>query len=440
MHSINRRSLAGGVIGTFVEWYDFVLYGLTAPVLAAHFFPKSVPTAALLGTFAIYAISYFARPLGGIVFGLLGDRTGRVNTLSTTVLLMGGATFATGLLPYFEHVGIAAPALLLACRVLQGFSAGGETSGGFTYVIECAPKHRRALWVSIGICAAVLPAVLVSLTILLVKTVTGPDNYFEWAWRLPFLFGGLLSLVGLWLRRSLEDSAEFTHAVSQRDRSNGPRHRIKASTTLTSTILIAVQAVSGPLLVSYMYSYLTQVVKLNASTAMETNMAAVLLLVLALPCFGALSDRVGRKPMMLAGSLWLLLTAYPAMTLVSSGTVWNAFAGQALIAIGHAMFGAGGFVAVLELLPTSVRYTGHAIAYNIAYAIFGGTAPLVFQTLVATLGTPSAPSYYVIGIAALAIVVIRFTPETRHVHLRDAVDDAPFRDQLSNKDPMHVGR
>ncbi|MDR6478879.1 MHS family proline/betaine transporter-like MFS transporter [Burkholderia sp. OAS925] len=440
MHRANRRSLAGGVIGTFVEWYDFVIYGLSAPVLAAHFFPKSVPTAALLGTFAIYAISYFARPLGGIVFGVVGDRIGRVNTLSTTVLLMGGATFGTGLLPYYEQVGIAAPVMLLACRVLQGFSAGGETSGGFTYVIECAPKHRRGLWVSFGICAAVLPAVLVSLTILLVKAVIGSDDYFEWGWRLPFLCGGLLSLVGLWLRRSLQDSDEFALAAFQRIRGVGPRHRIKASTTLVSTILIAVQAVSGPLLVSYMYSYLTQVSKLSASTAMKTNIAAVLLLVIALPCFGALSDRIGRKAMMVCGGFWLVLTAYPAMSLVSSGTVWSAFAGQALIAIGHAMFGAGGFVAVLELLPTSVRYTGHAISYNMAYAIFGGTAPIVFQTLVTTVGTPTAPSYYVIAIAALALIVIRFTPETQNVHLRDAVEAESQTDNRPGKGPVHVSQ
>jgi MFS transporter, MHS family, proline/betaine transporter len=423
MTPTSRRSLAGGVVGTFVEWYDFVIYGLSAPALAVHFFPKSIPTAALLGTFAIYALAYFARPLGGLVFGLIGDRMGRINTLSTTVLLMGGATVATGLLPDFEHIGIAAPALLVVCRLIQGFSSGGETSGGFTYIIECAPQDRRALWISTGVCAAFLPAVLVSVTVLGVTALVGKDAYADWGWRVPFLGGGLLSVVGLWLRRSLDDSPEFKDAAHERATKGAKlAHRLNLSTTLMGTLLIAVQAVSGPLLVGYMFTFLVQEGKLSASAAMHTNMAAVLLLVVLLPIFGAVSDRVGRKPMMFGGTVWLLTTVYPALKLAASGTVWGAFAGQALIAISHAMFAAGGFVAILELFPTSVRYTGHAIAYNAAFAFFGGTAPLVSHALVVGMGSPIAPAYYIMVIAALALVVIRFTPETRHVHLRDAID------------------
>jgi MFS transporter, MHS family, proline/betaine transporter len=434
------RNLAGGVIGMFVEWYDFVIYGLSAPALAAHFFPKSVPTAALLGTFAIYAIAYFARPLGGLVFGFIGDRTGRINVMSTTVLLMGGATVATGLLPGFEQIGIAAPALLVVCRLIQGFSSGGETSGGFTYIIECAPHNRRALWVSTAVCTAFLSALLVSLTILGVIALVGNDAYTRWAWRVPFLGGGLLSVVGLWLRRSLEDSREFKEATQERN-IGGTRsaHRLSILTTLKSTLLIAVQAVSGPLLVGYMFTFLIRVGKMSNSAAMHTNMAAVLLLVALLPVFGVLSDRVGRKPLMFGGALWLFVFVYPAMKLAASGTVWGAFAGQAMIAISHAMFAAGGFVAILELFPTSVRYTGHAIAFNVSFAFFGGTAPLVSQAMVVGLGSPIAPAYYIMAIAALALIVIRFTPETRHVRLRNAVIADRDAGAVARADALVIG-
>ncbi|WP_063900241.1 MFS transporter [Burkholderia pseudomultivorans] len=439
MTATSRRSLTGGVIGTFVEWYDFVIYGLSAPALAAHFFPKSASTTALLGTFAIYAIAYFARPLGGLVFGLIGDRMGRINTLSTTVLLMGGATVATGLLPDFGQIGITATVLLVICRLIQGFSSGGETSGGYTYIIECAPSDRRALWVSTGICAAFLPAVLVSLTILGVTAAVGKEAYSEWGWRVPFLGGGVLSVVGLWLRRSLEDSTEFNDAARERAiTGTQSKHRLSLMTILTGVLLIAVQAVSGPLLVGYMFTFLIQVGKLSSGAAMYTNLAAILLVVALLPAFGVLSDRIGRKPMMFGGTLWLLITVYPAMKLAASGTIWGAFVGQALIAISHAMFAAGGFVAILELFPTSVRYTGHAVAYNVAFALFGGTSPLVSHALVVAMDSPIAPAYYVMAIAALALVVIRFTPETRHVHLRNAVAADDNLNALSGTDTVRI--
>lgn len=423
MANTSRRSLAGGIIGTFVEWYDFIIYGFSAPALAAHFFPKSVPATAMLGTLAIYGLAYFARPLGGLVFGLIGDRTGRVNTLSTTVLLMGAATVLTGLLPSYEQIGIAAPVLLVVCRLLQGFSSGGETSGGYTYIIESAPKDRRALWVSTAICAAFLPAVLVSFTILGVTALVGKEAYNDWGWRVPFLGGGLLAGVGFWLRSSLEDSMEFKEAAQERVVSIvGSAPRLNIARTFMGMLLIAVQAVSGPLLVGYMFTFLVQVGGLNTNVAMYTNMAAIVLLVVLLPIFGVMSDRFGRKPLMFGGALWLLVTIYPALKLAASGTVWGAFTGQALIAISHAMFAAGGFVTVLEIFPTSVRYTGHAIAYNIGFALFGGTTPLIAQALVSSTGSPIAPAYYVMSIAALALFVIRFTPETRNVQLRHALE------------------
>ncbi|KAA0919915.1 MHS family MFS transporter [Dietzia sp. ANT_WB102] len=418
-----RRRLVGGVVGTFVEWYDFLIYGLSAPILAYHFFPNTNPTAALLGTFAIYAVAFFIRPLGGVFFGRLGDRIGRIQILAATILLMGAATLATGLLPTYASVGIAAPILLLLCRLAQGFSAGGETSGGLSYVLESAPSDRRARWVSIGVAASFLPVVLGGMLILSLRTFLGDDAYTNWAWRLPFVLGGVLAVVGLWLRSKLDDPEEFTDAAAAKAASDEPVARAKPllGVTVTVMLLVAVQAVGAYLLNSYMYTYMVQITEMSPTTALITNSLAVLTIVVLLPVFATICDTRGRKPMMMAGAVWLLVLAYPALALVGTGTFGGALAGQLLIAIGVAVFASGGFVVMLELFPTAIRFTGHAVAYSLGYAIFGGTTPLIAASLVESTGSSMAPAYYVMAIAALGVVTVLKVPETSRVRLRDGL-------------------
>ncbi|MFJ6131593.1 MFS transporter [Janibacter terrae] len=425
-----RRRLLGGVVGTFVEWYDFLIYGLSAPILALHFFPDTNPTAALLGTFAIYAIAFFIRPLGGVFFGYLGDRVGRIQILAATILLMGAATLATGLLPTYASIGIAAPVLLLVCRLAQGFSAGGETSGGLSYILESAPDDRRARWVGIGVASSFLPVVLGGMFILALRTFLGEAAYTDWAWRLPFVLGGVLAVIGLWIRRRLDDPEEFVEAAAEKRASAEPVARAKPvlGVTIMVILLVAVQAVGAYLLNGYMYSYMVGTAEMDPTTALLTNSLAVLTIVVLLPVLGAVCDIRGRKPMMMAGAIWLLVLAYPALALVDTATFAGALVGQLLIAIGVAVFASGGFVVMLELFPTAMRFTGHAIAYSLGYAIFGGTTPLIAASLVESTGSSMAPAFYVMAIAALGILTVLRTPETRDVRLRDAVaGDATLR-------------
>ena len=430
--STARRRLVGGVVGTFVEWYDFLIYGLSAPILALHFFPGTNPTAALLGTFAIYAIAFFIRPLGGVFFGYLGDRMGRINILAATILMMGAATVLTGLLPTYAAVGIAAPILLLVCA-WPGFSAGGETSGGLSYIVESAPADRRGRWVAIGVASSFLPVVLGALFILGLRTGLGEQAYTDWAWRLPFILGGVLAVVGLWIRRRLDDPEEFTQAVAEKPVRNPIRAAARSSyrALITVVLLVAVQAVGAYLLNGYMYTYLINVVKLDSASALTSNSLSVITIVILLPVFGALADKIGRKPLMAAGAVWLLALAYPALKLAGTATLAGALAGQVLIAVGVSLFAAGGFVTMLELFPTAFRFTGHAIAYSLGYAVFGGTTPLIAASLVSGTGSAMAPAFYVMAIAVLGIAVVTRTPETRDVRLRDASvedDDHPAPD------------
>ncbi|MGX1856577.1 MFS transporter [Dietzia sp. NPDC055340] len=437
--STARRRLLGGVVGTFVEWYDFLIYGLSAPVLALHFFPSSNPTAALLGTFAIYAVSFFIRPLGGIFFGRLGDRIGRIRILAATILLMGAATFAIAVLPTYASIGIAAPALLLLCRLLQGFSAGGETSGGLSYILESAPSDRRARWVAIGVASSFLPVVLGGMFILGLRGVFGDDAYTDWAWRLPFVLGGILAVIGLWIRRKLDDPEEFTEAAADKQASDEPVARAKPilGITVMVILLVAVQAVGAYLLNGYMYTYMVQTTEMDATTALATNSLGVLTIVLLLPVFGALCDTYGRKPMMFAGATWLLVLAYPSLALVSTGTFVGALVGQLLIGVGVAVFASGGFVVMLELFPTAIRFTGHAVAYSLGYAIFGGTTPLIAASLVSGTGSAMAPAFYVMAISALGLLTVLKVPETRYTRLRDAsvVDSVELENATFDETP-----
>ncbi|KAA9163306.1 MHS family MFS transporter [Amycolatopsis acidicola] len=417
-----RRRIAGASIGNLGELYDFFLFGFSAPVLAVHFFPKSNPTAAMLGTFAVYALAFFARPLGGLLFGFLGDRKGRINVLTTTVLLMGACTTAAGLLPTFESVGVLAPVLLVVCRLGQGLSLGGESSGSYAYVIESAPEGRRARWVGFAACTAFLPAALVGILVLAVRSGMGEAAYVGWGWRIPFLIGGVLGAAGFWLRKRLDDPEEFTEAAIEKAADDplrtAARPRIKSM--LLVTLLGSAHAVVSYLLLGFMYTFLVQVAGLGHTAALLSNAGAVAVLALLFPVFGALADRVGRKPLLLSGTALLAVVAYPAFKLASSGTVAGACLGQVLLVLAAAPCVAAGFVAQLELFPTAVRCTGHAISSNLGNAIFGGTAPLIAAALVTGFGSPLAPAFYGVAIGVFAFLVVLVLPETRRYRLRDA--------------------
>jgi MHS family proline/betaine transporter-like MFS transporter len=421
-----RRRLAGGAVGTFVEWYDFLVYGLSAPVLAQHFFPKSNPTAAMLSTLAIFGVAFFTRPLGGAFFGYLGDRLSRVKVLSLTVLLMGAATMVLGLLPTYATIGVAAPILLLVCRLVQGFSTGGEHSGAMSLVLESAPQGRRARWIGIVWSASFVPVAVTALIILGLRSGLGAQAYLDWGWRVPFVFGAVIAVAGLIIRLRLTDPEEFVEASRETPVANP----VRSAMTKNVRSLLIVLLLMGPstiavyLLITYMYTFLVQTVELDTTAALLTNAAATVLVAIIVPFLGALADRIGRRPLMYAGAVWLIVAAYPAFRLVGTGNTAAAFAGQLLIGIGIALFTAGCVVTMLELFKTSVRYSGHAIAYNVGAAVFGGTTPFVAGLLVSGAG-PMAPGYYLAGAALLGLVVTRFTPETRDVSLRTAVEEVP---------------
>lgn len=408
-----RRVLLGAGAGQFVEFYDFAIYGFSAVSIAETFFPGQSPVAGLLSVFAAYGVAFVARPLGGLFFGALADRTGRRSVLYATLMCMGVATALIGLLPTHAAAGIMAPVLLVLCRLAQGFSAGGEAVSAPSFVLEHAPYDRRGTWIGLTV-AATAAASVVALVVIMAVSSTVPDA--AWGWRVPFLLALPLSLIGIYVRRRTEESPVFQELRRTNAIEAGPvRGSLRGNRTRLGQIF-AVMALSGLgfyILVGYFVTYLRTVVGLSLTQSLAANAVALLSFSMLLPIGGRLSDAFGRKPMLIAGAAAVAVVGLPAFMLVTSGSFGSAVAGQVLLAAALCVYGGGSYTFFVELLPAATRVTGAAISYNVALAVFGGTAPFVSTWLVDITGAAVAPGFYLVAVALAALAVATTTPETR---------------------------
>jgi MFS transporter, MHS family, proline/betaine transporter len=396
-----RRAVLAASIGNLIEAYDLLLYGYLASVLAEQFFPAGDPTAALLNTFAIFAVGFAVRPVGGLVFGHIGDRFGRRRALAASILLMGAGTLAIGLLPTYATAGPWAPALLLLCRLAQGFSVGGEYVGANILVLEHAPAGKAGRTASINLVAGYLGVAAASATSLLLARTLSPADLADWGWRLPFLVAGPLALIGLYLRVRIPDSPAFTGA--QAARLSFPL--AAAFRTAKRGMLIyggwqMMVSLGGFLLFGYMASYLIRVVGLDPAGAFTAGLVAVLIVAAGAVAGGRLVDRFPLRPIALVAAAGIAVTVVPGFLLVRQGGVAAAIAGQAVWAI---FVGVGAIVsAVLAvvLFPVQLRFTATAVGYNISTTVVGSTAPYVSAWLVADSGNPNAPAWYLAVVAS----------------------------------------
>ncbi|BBG01880.1 MULTISPECIES: MFS transporter [Pseudonocardia] len=412
----DRRPLSGAAVGTLVEFYDFAVYALVVPIIAVAFFPPGDAGAAVLASLAVYGVAFVARPLGGIVFGRLGDRLGRRRVLTLVLTLIGLSTALIGLLPTYGQIGLLAPVLLVVLRLLQGLSAGGEVTSATSFALEHAPPGRRSSWITIVIAMSAVASVIGLLVVLGVAALLTEEQFTTWGWRIPFLIALPLSLIGLWIRLRTEESPEFERAREARDLSRTPlRDALQQHGTAVwyAVALSATSALSFYYLVGYFPTFLQLTAGLSRIQALTANGAALVVFVVALCAAGVAGDRVGRRPMIRWGSVLLAVVAVPAFLLASSGSVAGALAGQVLLAAALGVFGGGSYTALLEVFPTRTRLSGAALGYNIGYAVLGGTAPLLAATLVTVTGFVAAPGMYLAVVALLALVGVWGIPETR---------------------------
>lgn len=421
MSTAVRKAVIGASIGNAVEWFDFAIYGFLATFIAAQFFPAGDETAALLNTFAIFAAAFFMRPLGGLVFGPLGDRIGRQRVLALVILLMSAATLLIGLLPTYRVIGVAAPLLLLALRCLQGFSAGGEYGGGAVYLAEYADPARRGFTVTFMAWSGVLGFLLGSVTVTVLQAALPAGAMDSYGWRIPFLLAAPLGLVGLYIRLRLDDTPEFTE-LSTRDEIAGRPLREALTTSWRPILqvigLFLIFNVGYYVVFTFLPSYLIKTLHHSKTASfVSITLAGLVALVLILP-LAALSDRVGRRPLLIAGSTAFLVLAYPLFLLLNSGSLVAAIGAHCALAAIESVYVSTAVTAGVELFATRVRYSGFSVGYNVCVAAFGGTTPYAVTWLTANAGSVIAPAAYLMVAAALSlgtVLTLRQEPDrARH--------------------------
>lgn len=401
-------------IGTFIEGYDILLYGYLAGVLAQQFFPAADPTAALLDTFAIFAVGFVVRPVGGLLFGHIGDRFGRRTALVSSIMLVAGATLAIGLLPTYHQIGRAAPALLLAGRLLQGLSIGGEYVGANILILEHAGPGRYGRTVSVNQVASYLGAAAAAATSLLLTAVLTGEQLATWGWRLPFLAALPLGVVVLYLRLRMPESP-----VVGRQASPALPLAVAVRTVKRDMLVFAgwltMVTLGGFLLFGYMPTYLNRVVGLGPVAAFGVTLGGLAALAGGAIAGGYLVDRYPPRAVAIASALGVAVTIGPSFVLMQHGTVVAALAGQLAWAW---CVGVGATVSALlsvTQFPAPIRYTATALAYNVTVVLLGGTAPYVSTWLVARAGTPLAPAGYlvVMALVALGTAIVGLRPGNR---------------------------
>ncbi|MCM2330301.1 MFS transporter, MHS family, proline/betaine transporter [Geopseudomonas sagittaria] len=421
-----RRAATASFMGNFVEWFDYAAYGYLAAVIAVVFFPATDKTTGLLATFAVFAISFIVRPIGGIVWGHIGDRYGRRNALSLSILIMSGSTFCIAFLPTYAQVGMLAPLLLLLIRLVQGFSASGEYAGAAAFLAEYAPDRKRGFYTCLVPASTAAGLLFGSLFAAGLYSQLDSEQLHGWGWRLPFLLAAPLGLIGRYIRLHLEDTPKFREMEKALEH-KATKHRAPIGELLgvyRKRVLVAIgvtclNAVAFYLILSYMPTYLSTEMGMTETDSFLASTVSLATYIVFIFLMGMLSDRFGRKTMLIAASLLFLAITVPLFSALEGQTF--AFILLIQIAFGLMLAMNDGTLPcfLAEVFPTRVRYSGFAFSFNTANALFGGTAPFIATWLISQTGDKLAPAWMLVAAAGVALLAMLCIRETAHQALSD---------------------
>jgi MHS family proline/betaine transporter-like MFS transporter len=404
-----RKHTFAGVVGNLFEWYDFAVFGFLASVLSAHFFPTQDPLTGLIETYGVFAVGYLMRPLGGILFGHLGDRLGRKTALQLSMFLMAVPTVLIGLLPTYQQVGVGASIVLILLRLVQGISVGGELIGSVSFLVETAPPRRRGLQGSWSLCSAVGGLLLGSGLTAALEHFIGHSALQLWGWRLPFLLGFFVLLVGLWLRARMAESPEFLEAKQRGDLRKLPLLdvlTVMPGRVLRLVAIIIIVTSSTYMLFVWMPTYLGEILVPSLPQALSINTLAMTVLLLAIPVAGWLSDRFGHRRVILVSSVLMGLLVYPLFLAIDRGNATIVLAVQIVFALLCAGLQGPTPALMVEMFPPWARYSALGLGYNLTIALFGGTAPMVATWMIRETGDLASPAIYLVVLSLVSLYAL----------------------------------
>ncbi|WP_030568834.1 glycine betaine/L-proline transporter ProP [Streptomyces aureocirculatus] len=422
-----RRAVKAASLGNAMEWFDFGIYSYLAVTLGHVFFPSGNDTVQLLSSFATFAVSFLVRPVGGMVFGPMGDKVGRKKVLALTMILMAIGTFAIGLVPSYATIGFWAPVLLIFFRLVQGFSTGGEYGGASTFIAEYAPDKRRGFFGSFLEFGTLAGYAGAAGLVTILTTLLDDGAMESWGWRIPFLVAGPLGLVGLYLRLRLDETPAFqkledqtyhsaTEAASAVETSaKGDLAKIFRHywpSLILCVALVGAYNITHYMLLSYMPTYLTDELGYDDSHGLLILIGTMLVLMLVISRVGVLSDRYGRKPLLMAGMIGFFVLSIPAFLLIKQGALVAVSAGMLMLGLSLVCLLGTMSATLPALFPTPVRYGSLSVGYNVSASLFGGTAPLVITALISVSGSDMMPAYYAMAAALVGIVAVACLKET----------------------------
>lgn len=407
---LGKNHLVAGIAGNVMEWYDFAVYGYFASIIAPMFFPSDDHVSSLLATFGVFAAGFLMRPIGAIVFGHLGDKMGRKAALMLSVISMAAPTFLLGCLPTYETIGILAPILLTVIRMVQGLSVGGEYTGSITYLTEATHHKNRGLAASWSSAGAMGGFVLGSGVAALITNLVPTDLVNDWFWRVPFLCGALIGIFAVMMRKNLPESESFEKLQAQDDVAEIPLHDAFRHQAWEMTKVVLYNwspAAVNYVVFLYLPTYLHTYDRIPLSEALNINTIAIALVVVLIPTFAWLSDKGGRYRMVMLTQIACALLAYPLFMLFDVGTIWAVLAGQAVFAVLVGLQqGLNPAFMVEQFARAGTRFTALSLSFNTAYALFGGTAPLIASWLIHATGDHRAVAIYLAATSVVSLGAI----------------------------------